>query len=154
MGYSAGATLIYGFAIGGENGPEELYDDQNISDIIDDLEDVYAQKMGISKPHIADWNCLTPEEEELYNKYLTDSRSLRDNCKGVIEHDGNMMSGYTTDFISLVEATRSFYAWGPKEISPEEVEIKDHWRQDLMDFCELMGIPWQEPKRLIICHIG
>lgn len=37
-------------------------------------------------------------------------------------------------------------AWWAELIEIKSLEIGPEWNKQLQDFCEIMGIPWQEPK--------
>ncbi len=152
MGMDARANVIFGFAIGGEGYDYEA--PQCPEDVLEDWEDVYATKKGLVDPYVDDETYEKPENKAACSQYWRDKDALVKTAKGEIEIEGDLCGGCMTSYVTHKDMNISCNWDGPTTIAPEQVTLKPEWREELQAFCELMNIPWQEPKMMIICSAG
>lgn len=153
MGCSPDASVIYGFAIGGEGYDCEA--PQCPEDVLEDWESVYAARTGLVDPFVDDETYeRSPKNKEACKQHWTDEREAVKDAKCNFASDGDMCSGYTTTYITHKDLNIRCDWDRPTEITPEQITPKPEWYQEMKDFCEFMGIPWQEPKVIIVCSYG
>lgn len=149
MGSDAQAKFIYGFPVGGEG-----FNNDNIEPLDDNfiakLEDLFVAKHGVVEPAGKYEN-----NKDAFKEYWTKRRNfVKQNMKATIEYEGDLCNSVGTDYLCHVDSVTRMDWESPTEITPEIVTAKANWRQELLDFCILMGITWQEPKMLCICSYG
>lgn len=132
MGCDARAKVIYGFPIYGEGTTAHCP-----KDVEENWKRAYAAKKGSSDPD--SW-----EEQSNHAK----------NAPVAVHYEGDLSSDVTTAYLTHKAAVISCDWDGPTEITPEMITPKPQWDVDLLEFCELMEIPWQKPKTMIICSMG
>lgn len=132
MGMDVSADIIYGFPVGGEWTPEsdEVVPEEGL---IEDIEAIYATKMGV-------------DPAEAWKHWR--------NAPAEIVSAGSLSGGCSTQYLTLRAALIAGTWDGPTILSAEMMQVKPEWEQELRSFCELMGIPWQKPQRMLICSAG
>ena len=130
MGQSTDAILFYGFHA------EEGDWDEIIGD---DWEDAYAAKKGDPEPGVP---YDTAENKKLHSDFWNRKSKLVDAepCEVGTHCSGDFPMPFVCVKASKTRACRGY----PEEI--KSLDVGEDWKAILMAFCELLGIPWQEPK--------
>jgi hypothetical protein len=139
MGVSTNAILFWGIELGEEN-PLEEDPDAGADDT--DAAAMYAlKKEGLKEPEEE----FSHEDEKILNLYKDywDKRNKIHDAAGC-EHDIHCSCDYPMHYAAVTESVTTARRGSPEEIT-SLVEGHD-WREKLRDYCETLGIPWQEPK--------
>lgn len=145
MGNSADADVIYGFVIGGEGYPG---DDPFSSD----WEERYADACGYPEPTIPYESSSQAKAE--HRAYWDKKHDLVEAAKCEVVSEGSMSDGYTTEYVTH-RGPLTRCSWdSPTELDLQKITPKPEWDKELREFCDVLGIPWQQPKLMIICSYG
>ena len=138
MGISSDAMLFYGFSA----------EDEGVWDDLEDMEweELYAEKKGIKPPEVA-YSDATRAEWSAYWDKTREARAAEP-CEMACHCSDGCAIPYVYIKSTHVTASRGY----PQEV--KTLEINPAWRGQLKAFCDLMGIPWQEPKWYIASWMG
>lgn len=141
MGNSATATIAFGFIL------PKSFDD--------DIEESYAEKKGIlppSKPYSRQENG-DPDQE--WSAYWSKKRNIYAASGVDIDIGGCSADDGDNDKILIVRASKINAYWEKAEsFDPNSLKVQDGWVKMLVEFCETMGIEYQEPKWLLFAYYG
>jgi hypothetical protein len=140
MGQSTDAYLFWGFSGEGEEEGESWIAEE----FERDWESAYAAKRGLVEPTSSDFD--SPE----WKAYWRQQRELIAACP--CEIGSHCSSSYPIEFACITASFATARRGDPQEIT--SIEVGPGWRDELMAFCELMGIPWQEPKWWLASNWG
>lgn len=139
MTVSTDGILFYGFLL--ENDPEEWEAPFNT----DDWEEVYCAKKGLPAP-------ADPYEgrESLFKEYWTAKRDLlkEANAKLSAHCSGDYPMWYVCVNASETTANRGY----PQQI--DNLNVGPDWHAKLKDFCDTLGIEYQQPRWWLVSYWG
>lgn len=138
MGTSTDAVLFYGIHA----------DENEWEDFIgEDWQETLASKFGVHEPQVP---YETPEQEMLFHDYWDKKDEIceKESCAIDFHCSGEYPMPYAFVRASKTEACRGY----PEEISG--LTVQPEWDQELKGFCELMGIPWTQPKWWLVSYWG
>lgn len=141
MGVSTNAILAFGINLGG---PEGGFDPNWKSDYNSgrDWEDEYASRVGISEP-----THEYVKGDPAYEAYWGAKRAAVKVCP--VEIDTHCSYNYPEYAVVIRAASVTAYRGTPKTLTPDQLAIKPEWRDQIRDFCTLMGLKFQEPTWLL-----
>jgi len=150
MGTTTDAYLFYGFTIyDPEEGEGEMppwMDDESDEGSLE-WEDVLATKLGLSKP---DGAYIDHEGE--YRTYWKERGKLAEGAGCVV--DTHCSGEYPIYFVALKDKYFRASRGNPTEIDMGSMVITSMEKEKLRRFCELLEIPWQEPKWYLASYWG
>lgn len=164
MGTSTDAHLYFGFDIYSE---DDSCDDQDfydnfVSRIEEDWAEIWADKLGLKdesgffKDNEYAFEAGTPEyieADKKWHDFRDKVRKIKD--ESIIDIDIHCYIDCPTYFVCL-KRSHSYASRGyPSEVDPSLLtSITDEEIQEMKEFCEFLGIPWQEPKWYIASYWG
>jgi len=138
MGQSTDAILFYG--LHAEEGEWSDYTG-------DDWEETFAAKKALLKPPKVEYNKKTAD---LFKSYWKMKQQI------VTAEPCTISSHCSRDcpmpFVAVSASIKRAYRGDPVQISLDLICINTNWKDQLYKFCELMGIPWQEPKWWLVSN--
>jgi hypothetical protein len=140
MGVSSDAILFYGFSAEDEGTWEELEDT--------DWEEEFARRKGINPPAVAYSDATQAEWREYWDK----SRKAR--ADEPCEIDRHCSDGHPIPYVCIRGTHVTANRGSPQAVTPEFLTVDPRWNDQLKSFCDLMGIPWEEPKWYIASWMG
>lgn len=148
MGVSTDGILFYGIAYGEDLDVSELAEHHGIAyeDFDFDFETLYADKMGVKSP-TGDYD-LDPE---VFKKYWADKREI--NKKSGCEIGTYCSGDYPMYYLAIKDGHYSVSRGSETEI-PDGLTAKPEWKQQLELYCAFMGLPFKEPKWLLVSYWG
>lgn len=138
MGISSDAMLFYGFSADDEGDWDSLADK--------DWEELYAEKKGITPPTV-EYSEATRVEWRAYQAKVREARA-NEPC----EIACHCSDGCSIPYVYIKDTHVTASRGDPQEV--KTLETDPAWRDQLKAFCDLMGIPWQEPKWYIASWMG
>lgn len=143
MRTSTDAILFYGFEY--HNSEDRLYLPEFEELYEHDIEKMYAAKMGIVEPKCD----YTKELDHLYSAYWERKRELFKATGLVYGH--HCHSEYPAYYIAIKQtsASRGY----PQIVLPDLIN-KEVDETKLKEFCEVVGIPYQQPKWTLCSYWG
>ena len=146
MGQSTNGILFYGINLG-ENGDEFTFDDEAEHYELD-FETIYAAKHGLLEPE-GDYDDLLTRP--LFKAYWDKKSSLLKSCPCEIDTYGS--SDYPLYFVA-VKAGKYLVHRGYTTEIPDGLTAKPEWKEQIKAYCELMGLPYSDPKWLLVSYWG
>ena len=146
MGMNAEGMLFWGFPIVDEYGDPI----EGLAWVDDDMDwaEHYATQSGLSKPQ-ADYDRNNPEIVQQYQAYWEQERELTDALSVTIQSYGYEWTAQAV----CIQASITKAEWS--ETKPiASLQVGETWKSDLLAFCEVMAIPWQEPKWYLTSRYG
>lgn len=141
MGQSTNAILFYGItfedldteALAKQHGLEEF-----------DAEDAYAAKVGIERPSV-------PYSESEKGAWVDYWRRKQD--ASPCEMDWHCSSEYPIYLACIKESKRVSLRGDETEI-PDGLTAKPEWVDQLRAYCDVMGLPYSQPRWLLVSYWG
>lgn len=149
MGVSTDALLVWGFDLGEEpEMPEGSLAGRYLED--EDCpvswEDTYAIAVGV-KPPPDEFNDDTKEAFREFWPARTKA----------VEEGGCSIEHHCHHEVTMYAVSACCYQAGrgdPLRLTASDLEVGAGWEGKLRAFCEVMGIPWQEPGWLLMSYWG
>jgi hypothetical protein len=157
MGVSTDAYLFWGFSgddytcwanIGLSYDDPAYAPEGDEADALDDWEEIYAERKGVLLPTMP--FSKEPEVEKVYHAFWDAKHRLIKECGCKIDY--HCHSNYGIPFVAISDSITCACRGEPKEIIL--LEIKPEWEMKLREFCDVMGIQWQEPKWWLASYWG
>lgn len=153
MGQSTDGILFYGIAYGEELDMDEISKfhghDPDVG-FDGDFETLYADKMGVVSPTEE----YSRDDKAVQDKYVAYWNAKREiNKQGGCEVGTYCSSDYPM-YYACVKAGHYSVSRGDETEIPNGLHFEPNWNQQLQDFCTLMGLPYKEPKWLMVSYWG
>lgn len=151
---STNGILFYGIAYGEDldtdaiaraNGIDPNAD--NYEGFTSDFDKFYANRMGIMEPAV-EYNAQT---KPLFTKYWEEKRNINKQC-GIGVH-AYCSGDYPMYFVCIEETRYVAYRGDAVEI-PIAMTNWPKWDAKLKAYCELMHLPFKDPKWLLVSYWG
>lgn len=133
MGTSTDAILFYGFSAEDEGDWDKRLED--------DWTDTFAAHKGVLSPDSGN---------DAFNAYWSKKSQLL--AAEPCEIDQHCSGAHPISFVYIAESKITASRGDAKEVGT--IWIGERWRDQLKEFCNLMGIPWQEPKWYLVSYWG
>jgi hypothetical protein len=142
MGVSTDAILFWGFSGGEDEEGESWYR----AELREDWEAVYADKVGMCPPDAA----YDPANSEVWRGYWREKRAVI--AAGGVEIDQHCSSEHPIPFVAITASVIRASRGQMKPVAP--LAAGGDWAEKLRAFCDLLGIPWQEPSWWLASYWG
>ena len=152
MGQSTDGILFYGIAYGEDLQMDELATFHGLGEdgFDGDFDLLYANKMGVTGPTEE----YTRNDKAIQDKYSAYWDAKREICKqGGCEVGTYCSSDYPMYYV-CVKAGQYAVSRGSETEVPNGLHFEPHWNEMLQKYCELMGLPYSEPKWLLVSYWG
>lgn len=159
MGSSADAHVFFGFTFHDEDDPKRDFEAFDPSD----WQEVYAAKKGV----VNDSGMFNSEGGYALKDGTPEFKAARAKLDAFYEAKHVLLKalpfridhyGYSDGggkyYVHLSRAHQSAIDWDAKELEVPFTRIKEYEKADMKAFCELMEIPWQEPKWYLAPYYG
>lgn len=147
MGQNTDALLMYGIDYGGEMDMDELAKshgfDPDDEDFEFDWEVVHSKVLGVEDPKIK----YEGDGVDIYHDYWDAKRKAL--AAAPCEIDKYCSCDYPM-LIACVKKSRYHASRGEAIEVQDGLKAKPEWDQQLKDFCELMKLPYSEPKWYLV----
>lgn len=142
MGVNTNGILFYGIAY-----DEDLAVDALAPNFDGDFETLYAAKMGVHEPNV-EYDKTT---EPLFQKYWKERRKINEQSGC---HVGVYCSGdYPMNFV-WVNDGRYIANRGEAIEIPDGLKAKPEWKDQIKTYCEVLNLPYSEPKWFLVSYWG
>lgn len=139
MGISTNAVLFFGFTF--------AEGDDCLGNFLGDWEMEYAGKKGLAAPDFdfpEDGDPDRDAKKKLWREYWDAVNELigASGCK----MDAHCSSEYPMWYVCVGISEKTASRGNPLELALEDLVVGDDWVIMLRDFCDKVGIEWEEPK--------
>lgn len=139
MGMDSIAKVFYGILI-----PEETSWGEDEHGNEEDFEIAYAAVMGCCRPKTK-WD----DAEEEWRQYWDRCKALLETARVDVDYHGN--DYWTGRFLYRIGAFHD--AWNG-QVTEVDFTVPDGADEDLKHVCEAVGIPWTQPRWLLVSSYG
>lgn len=142
MGQSTDGIIFFGFNLGSSDDGFSLDELWGVGVDDADWEAEYAKRKGILPP--SEEYDDSPEVQKKHHDYWEVKRKLvaAEPCS----IDFHCSGDYPVYYVSIKRTQKRARRGYPEELTVTDFNVRDSEVQQLKEFCEFMGIEWQEPK--------
>ena len=141
MGVSSDAMLFYGFSAEDEDSWEEIFDGK-------DWDEAIAEKKGLRAPEV-DYSA-SEENKEIHRAYWAKKVALLADEPCVF----NMHCSDSCSILYVCIRESEVVASRGEAVEVKTLTVNLAWDGQLKAFCDLMGIPWQQPRWYLVSYMG
>lgn len=145
MGMDCYGILYYGFPLEQDAGdtefPKWAYDEDGDLDL-DRWSDIYLKSIGYDETGYS----FDPKRYREDADYAAEIRKIWDTRSQLLKQSGVAVarSGYDGNLVHFVFTLKVSSEWG--QMIPIDMTVQPQWEDQLKKFCEVTGIPYQQPQ--------